>query len=416
MLKKTSKTALGIAAMAVASAGVLFFPRVIHGGSAPSTITIQSDSDFISCSCVSGGTGTQNDPYVIGPLAINSVSGAAVSIDGTNLTKSFRLFNLTIAGKSADTSLGILLNHINASGTQDIVAEVTGGQTSIQTVNVGITVENSSYVTLDGGGANPNGPGVLNHGTGTINKAVSGSIDVENSSHITVRGWQMSASGASPEPNWITLDPGVQYWGVGGVRLFGVTQSTLDHNAANNSTSVSYSLFDSSNNVVRNNTADYPFTTNLLITDGSSYNLVIGNQFTTGDFFNYLVADPLPGSSTLSTYGPSHDNVLTGNFSGVSGPTGTETHSSVVPAFMGGVVVLNGTYNNQIINNTIIGNEGWAQAVPDASSPIGVAAYPPLLHCNVTASEGGGGVGNHNGNVWSGNVGLHAIDACVLEH
>lgn len=415
MLKIKIKTALGIVAMTVVSAGVLSFPRVLHGGGAPSTITIQSDSDFVSCSCVSSGTGAQNDPYVIGPLAINGGSGTAVSIDGTNLTKSFRLFNLTITGKGAAGSLGISLNHINASGTQDIVAEVTGGATSIQTVGVGITVENSSYVTLDGGGANPNGPGVLNHGTGTINKATSGSIDVENSSHITVKGWQMSASGASPEPNWITLDPGLRYWGVGGVRLFGVTQSTLDHNAANNSTSVSYSLFNSSNNEVSNNTADYPFTTNLLITDGSSYNLVIGNQFTTGDFFNYLLADPLPGSSTLSTYGPSHDNVLTGNFSGVSGPTGTETHSSVVPAFMGGVVVLNGTYNNQIINNTIIGNEGWAQAVPDASSPIGVAVYPPLLHCNVTASEGGGGVGNHNGNVWSGNVGLHAIDACVPE-
>jgi parallel beta-helix repeat protein len=415
MPKVTNKSALGIATIAVVSAGALFFPGVLHGGGSQSTITIQSDSDFLSCRCVSSGTGAKTDPYVIGPLAINSVSGTGVSIDGTNLTKSFRLFNLTIAGKSAATSTGIFLNHINPSGTQDIEAEVTGGQTSIQTVGVGITVENSSYVTLDGGGANPNAPGVMNHGAGTINKAVSGSIDVENSSHITVRGWQMSASGASPQPNWITLDPGVQYWGVGGVRLFGVTQSTLDHNAANNSTSVSFSLFNSSNNVVSNNTADYPFTTNLLITDGSSYNLVTGNQFTTGDFFNYLVADPLPGSSTLSTYGPSHDNVLTGNFSGVSGPTGTEIHSSTAPAFQGGVIVLNGTYNNQITNNTIIGNLGWAQAVPDASTPIGVVAYPPVLHCNVTASEGGGGVGNQNGNVWSGNVGFHAIDPCVPE-
>jgi parallel beta-helix repeat protein len=415
MAKVTKKSFLTLAAMAFAAVGVLCLPRVTHGGGTQPPITIQSDSDFFACGCVSSGTGTKTDPYVIGPLAINSVSGTAVSIDGTNLTKSFRLFNLTIAGKSAATSFGIFLNHINPSGTQDIVAEVTGGQTSIQTVGVGITIENSSYVTLDGGGANPNAPGVMNHGAGTINRAVSGSIDLEKSSYITVRGWQMSTSGASPQPNWITLDPGVPYWDVGGVRLFGVTQSTLDHNAANNCTSVSFSLFNSSNNVVSNNTADYPFTTNLLVTDGSSYNLVIGNQFTTGDFFNYLVADPLPGSSTLSTYGPSHDNVLTGNFSGVSGPTGTETHSSIVPAFQGGVIILNGTYNNQITNNTIIGNLGWAQAVPDASTPIGVVAYPPVLHCNVTASGGGGGVGNQNGNVWSGNVGFHAIDPCVPE-
>ena len=415
MAKVTKKSGLSLAAMALAAVGVLCLPRVTHGGGTQPPITIQSDSDFFACECVFSGTGTKTDPYVIGPLTINDVSGTAVSIDGTNLTRSFRLFNLTIAGKNADTSFGIFLNHINASGTQDIVAEVTGVQTSIQTVGVGITVENSSYVTLDGGGANPKGPGIAAQGAGTINRAVSGSIDVENSSHITVRGWQMSTSGASPEPNWITLDPGVQYWDVGGVRLFGVRQSTLDHNAANNCTSASFSLFNSSTNVVSNNTADYPFTTNLLITDGSSYNLVIGNQFTTGDFFNYLVADPLPGSSTLSTYGPSHDNVLSGNFSGVSGPTGTETHSNIVPAFMGGVIILNGTYNNQITNNTIIGNLGWAQAVPDPSARIGVAAYPPLLHCNVTASEGGGGVGNLNGNVWSGNVGFHAMDPCIPE-
>jgi parallel beta-helix repeat protein len=411
MTKMTRKKILGLTPLVVVAVAVLFLPEVTRGGGGQSPITIQSDSDFFACGCVSSGMGTKTDPFIIGPLTINNVTGTAVSIDGTNLTKSFRLFNLTIAGNAA-TSFGIVLNHINASGTQDIVAEVTGVQTSIQTVGVGITVENSSYVTLDGGGANPNGPGVANRGLGTINRAVSGSIDVESSSHITVRGWQMSSSGASPEPNWITLDPGVQYWDVGGVRLFGVTQSTLDHNALNNCTSVSFSLFNSSNNVVSNNTADYPFTTNLLITDGSSYNQVSGNQFGTGDFFNYLLADPLPGSSTLTTYGPSHDNVLTGNFGNASGPTGTEIHSHIAPAFLGGIVILNGTYNNQIKNNTIVGNLGWAQAVPDTSTPIGAAAYPPVLHCNVTASEGGGGVGNQNGNVWSGNS-FHTIDPCI---
>ena len=410
------KSLLSLATMAFVTVGVLCVPRVTRGGGTQPAITIQSDSDFFACGCVFGGTGTKTDPYVIGPLTINDVSGTAVSIDGTNLTKSFRLFNLTIAGKNSPTSFGIVLNHINASATQNIVAEVTGVQTSIQTVGVGITVENSSYVTLDGGGANPNGPGVAPQGAGTINKAVSGSIDLENSSHITVRGWQMSASGASPEPNWITLDPGVQYWDVGGVRLFGVTESTLDHNAANNSTSVSFSLFNSRNNAVSNNTADYPFTTNLIIADGSAYNQVSGNQFGTGDFFNYLIADPLPGSSTLETYGPSHDNVLVGNFSGVSGPTGSEIHSKITPAFQGGVVVLNGTYNNRIENNTVIGNLRWAQAAPDTNTPIGVTAYPPELTCNVTASEGGGGVGNQNGNVWSGNVGFHAIDTCIPEN
>jgi hypothetical protein len=52
--------------------------------------------------------------------------------------------------------------------------------------------------------------------------------------------------------------------------------------------------------------------------------------------------------------------------------------------------------------------------VPNASSPIGVDFYPPTVHCNVTASEGGGGVSNHNGNVWSGNT-YQTIDACITQ-
>lgn len=413
-------TPLAIVALAAILVAGLFLARagVVHagsGGHAP--IHIQSDSDFTSCSCVSSGNGTTSSPYIIGPLTINNVNGVAVSIDGTNLTKSFELLNLTIAGNSTSTDTGIVLNHINPGGSQAIVAEVYGVQTSIQTNNVGILVENSNYVTLDGAGENPKGLGVSETGAGTINKNLSGAIDVENSSHITIKGWQMSTNGGDFNPNWKTLDPGIQSWGVGGVRFFGVTNSTIDHNAANNDTDVSYSLFDSSHNTISNNTADYPFTMNYLITDGSSYNTLTGNEGSTGDFIGLMVADPLPGSSTLQTYGSTHDNIITGNIIHTDGPIGNELSPvDITPAFLGGVVVLNGTYNNQITNNQTWGSFGsdlaWAQAVPDNNSAIGVVTYPPTLHCNVTASEGGGGVANHNGNVWTGNT-FQTIDSCL---
>jgi hypothetical protein len=44
---------------------------------------------------------------------------------------------------------------------------------------------------------------------------------------------------------------------------------------------------------------------------------------------------------------------------------------------------------------------------------IKVKAAPPLINCNVTASEGGGGVGNLNGNVWSGNVTNNTLGSCI---
>jgi len=381
------------------------------GGTAHAPILIESDADFAACNCVVGGNGTQASPYIIGPWAINKNPGAAVTIDGTSLTKSFILLNLTIAGNGGNTSQGIVLKNINPAGTQSIVAQVEGKQTSITSAEVGITVDSSSYVTLDGGGANPVGPGIGNSGAGTINKQINGSIDIENSSHVLVTGWQLSASGLSIQPDWITLDPTPDTWGVGGVRFFGVTNSTIDHNAANNCTDVSYSLFDSSNNTVSNNAANYPFTMNFIVADGSSYNKVIGNVASTGDFIGYLVADPLPGEWTLGLFGASHDNQFIGNISSADGPTGNEIHAGVAPAFLGGIVVLNGTYNNLLSKNHA-GSFVWAQAVPDNASPIGVVNYPPALNCNVSASEGGGGVANHNGNSWTGNT-AKLIGPCV---
>ena len=55
---------------------------------------------------------------------------------------------------------GVVLQNINANGIQVMLAAVTGKQTSIQSENVGILVTNSNYVTLDGQGENPSGPGI----------------------------------------------------------------------------------------------------------------------------------------------------------------------------------------------------------------------------------------------------------------
>jgi parallel beta-helix repeat protein len=408
-----------IALCAACAAAVLLRP--VHAGGATddahAPIVIQNDADFTNCACVTSGAGTIASPFIIGPWSINNVDGDAVFIDGTNLTKSFVLWNLTVAGNGGSTQRGIALRNINSRGLQNIVAEVKGAQTSIQTANIGILVESSSYVTLDGGGENPNGAGVGNSGAGTINKNASGAIDIESSSYITVEGWQLSASGGDHQPDWLTLDPSLDFWGVGGVRLFGVSYSVVDHNAVNNCTDVSFSVFNSSHNTLSNNTADYPFTTNFIVADGSANNVLSGNVAGTADFIGYLVADPLPGTWTLAAFGATHDNTLTGNISHSDGPTGNEVKSGVVPSFVGDFVVLNGTYGNQLINNqswssTAVPGFVWAQAVPNSGTPIGVDVAPPVLDCNVSASEGGGGVSNLNGNVWTENA-FHTIDSCL---
>ena len=392
--------------------------RAANGSHAP--IVIASDSDFQICNCVVSGSGTAADPYIIGPWTINSTGSGntAVSVDGTLLTKSFTLFNLTIAGNGSSSSTGIVLNHVNPAGQKTISAAVSGSQTSIQSNGVGIVVENSSYVTLDGGGTNASGAGIGISGAGTINKNFVGAVDIENSSNVTVKGWQFSANGQDNTPDYVAFDPSLANWGVGAVRVFGSSNTLIDHNAANNCTTVSFSLFNSNHNTISNNTADYPFTDNVLITDGSSFNTVSNNVFSTADFVGILIADPLPGTDTLNLYGPSHDNVIQGNVDHTDGPTGAERRSGIAPSFVGGIVILNGTYNNMIIGNQPNANAAadlvWAQAIPDPNSPIAVATEPPVIHCNVTVSEGGGGLANHNGNVWSGNTFKH-IDPCISQ-
>lgn len=420
-MEKTMKRIGKLGLFFLVAAVLIYRPgatRAANGSSGP--IAIATDSDFLTCGCVASGSGTAADPYVIGPLAINKTGAAntAVSIDGTLLTKSFTIYNLTIAGNGTDSSVGILLNHINPSGTQAISAAVTGAQTSLQSNGIGIVVENSSFVTLDGGNANPNGAGIGGGTVGTINKNFIGAIDIENSSQVTVKGWQISANGQDNTPDYVAFDPGLSHWGVGAVRLFGSSNVTIDHNAANNCTTVTFALFNSSHNTISNNTADYPFTNNVLITDGSSYNVVSNNAFGTADFVGILIADPLPGTSTLNTYGPAHDNLIQGNSDHSDGPTGREISSGIAPSFVGGIVILNGTYNNTIRNNQLYASAasdlGWAQAVPSGTSPIGILSEPPVLHCNVTVSEGGGGPAKHNGNVWSGNTFKH-IDSCITQ-
>jgi parallel beta-helix repeat protein len=409
-----------ILGMLTLMAGVLSFaPVAMAGNGSHAPIAIASDSDFQACNCVVSGSGAATDPYIIGPWSINSAGpgNTAVSIDGTSLTKSFTLLSLTIAGNGSSSSTGIVLNHINPSGQNTIAAAVKGTQTSIQSAGTGILVENSSFVTLDGGGSNPNGAGI-GAAAGTINKNFTGAIDIENSRHITVKGWQMSANGQDNLPDFDAFDPSLAHWGVGAVRLFGSSNTIIDHNAANNCTTVSFAVFNSNNNTISNNTADYPFTNNVLITDGSSFNTVSNNVFSTADFVGILIADPLPGSSTLSLYGPTHDNLVQGNLDHTDGPTGAERRTGAAPSFVGGIVILNGTYNNTIAGNQVSSSSGtdlaWAQAIPDPSSPIGVASEPPVIHCNVTASEGGGGFANSNGNVWSGNT-ARKIDSCITQ-
>jgi hypothetical protein len=288
------------------------------------------------------------------------------SIDGSKLTKSFEIYNVSANGSSGN---GITLKNIN-TGKTTIVAKVYGGHTSADNNTWGIQVQNSSGVVLDGVGVNPSGPGLASNGFAVANTNNLGGVDLENSSNLTLRGFQMNANGSDTAPNWLTLDPSTAY----------------------------------------------PYTTNFVLADGSSNNYVTGNDGHSADYVGLLIADPYPGSATLTQYGASHGNTIVGNNIYNNGPIPSEINAGIAPSFIGGIVVLNGAYGNTIKNNTTNNSYSddlaWAQAIPSATSPIGIASYPPAVHCNVTAYDGPQPAPPLNGNVWSGNT-YKAIDPCL---
>src|SRR5436305_7490950 len=111
-----------------------------------------------------------------------------------------------------------------------------------------------------------------------------------------------------------------------------------------------------------------------MVADGSTHDTIAGNDLHTADFVGILIADPLPGSAALTTYGSTHDILVQGNFDHSDGPTGHEINAGIAPAFDGGIVVLNGTYDNSILNNQASSAGGgivWAQEVP-APTVIGI--------------------------------------------
>ena len=341
--------------------------------------------------------------WVIGPWSISGAPGDGVLIE--NATAPFRLVNMTVTNSKG---AGIHLKNVDGGGA----TVVSGTQTSLQNNNIGLVIENSQNLTADGGGANRAGWGIVASGkAGAINKNYP--VDVEWSSGIVIRGWVLSANGQDGMPDWVVFDPGFPRWSVGGVRFLDVTRSTIDHNSANNDTSISYALWTSSQNSVTGNTGDYPFTANLVLANGSSNNTVDGNSFGTADFVGVLVADPL---QFPQPFGSSSNNMITHNTVHSSGPTGHEIHAGEVPDFRG-IVILNSASNNTVANNQLWQNTGndlkWAQETLDPSSPIGVVAYPVIAVCNVFPATP-----QRNGNVWVGNS-FKTQDICpggALQH
>jgi hypothetical protein len=117
------------------------------GGALHGAITITQDSDFGTCDCVTAGDGSPGNPFVVGPWAIGAPSGSdglsgwAVRVDGTALTKRFVITGISAAYQGVPKNYPVIwVSKVDTTTISDISANNDG---------IGVELDNSSHVTLD---------------------------------------------------------------------------------------------------------------------------------------------------------------------------------------------------------------------------------------------------------------------------
>jgi hypothetical protein len=210
-------------------------------------ITITSNSDFTGvgsatgCACVTAGTGTASDPYVIGPWAISAPSdgthGWAIQVDNSagGVTDSFMISGISIGYTGVPfTDPAIQLVDVNNP------AGTTISNVSANEVGRGVELDGASHVTLDGLNLNKltgnslfiNGSSYVTLSNSKLKSTADGQVPHNadglyalNSDHLTIGG--VPACPAAQTCNTFDYDTG---WGV---YLQNTNHVTIDHASAN---------------------------------------------------------------------------------------------------------------------------------------------------------------------------------------
>lgn len=136
-------------------------------------ITITSNAGFSACGCVTSGSGTAANPYVIGPWAIaapsNGTSGWSVKIDNSAglITDYFNIFGISSTYNDTNTTDPTiwLVDVHTATAISGTSAHPTGGND----LGMGVELDGSSSVSVDGISYNKgNGTGIYLNGSSDV--------------------------------------------------------------------------------------------------------------------------------------------------------------------------------------------------------------------------------------------------------
>jgi hypothetical protein len=224
---------------------MLWAPGARADGGQHGAITIKQDADFTAvgsstgCACVSAGTGTPANPYVIGPFAIRAPSGGtsgwAVKVD-----------NSTGAVKRSFAINGIAASYSGVSFKDpviwlvDVVGPASVSNISSNGAGSGVELDGSTNVTLDqlslnkmtGNALFINGSSYVNLSNSKLKATADGQVPhnadglyAVNSDHLHIGGVPACAQGQIC--NTFDYDTG---WGV---YLQNTSYVTIDRASAN---------------------------------------------------------------------------------------------------------------------------------------------------------------------------------------
>jgi hypothetical protein len=279
-------------------------------------ITITSNADFSTCGCVTSGSGTAADPFVIGPWAIGAPSGGtsgwSVKIDNSHskITDYFNIFGISSTyNDTSTTDPTIWLVDVKTATT---ISGNSANPTAGNDLSMGIELDGSSHISIDGVSYNKgNGTGVYLNGSTDVsinNSKFKATCDIctphtgdgiyaVNSANLQI-GTGADCPAKSP-CNDVTYDDGFGIW------LVNTHDVVIDHATAD-----------------ANDTGGY-------VLDGSNtYNVTLENSSAQGD-----------GNICFTI-------------------NGQRQNSGYFTDLQGGVHLINGAHGNSIANDTFAGGTG----------------------------------------------------------
>ncbi len=301
-------------------------------------IMIRSDSDFTpvsaagGCKCVTAGTGTSANPFVIGPWTIMATSNVpGILIDGTTIKANFTLLHITVHGTSGND--GIDLVNVNGLGPHGEHFD------SIQAANIdgaanGISLTNVAGVTITGN---------------SVNNNFLWGVRLENSRNNTVTFMTVARNGLSTpdtkagNPESIPVFLG-QHFG-GGVLFLNSNHNVLSVSQLSEDAYAGFVLVRSDFNIITDVHSRYPDYYGGLLQD-SSHNTISKISMQTADFVGLVVR------------GGGFNTIENSTFS-ANGPIGNEEFGLIVPYYISGLYLGWGTHDNKVtLNHSNNGNTG----------------------------------------------------------